>query len=108
MDIFEEYARQVEEFKKKLPEAGELFINELRQELSSTGGPSSPGSPPHSQSGRLANSFRVVDGGDKASVVSDCDYALALENGTSRMAARPYINEALQAAFSRIKALLER
>lgn len=81
--------------------AGELIRAEAHQAIargavSGTGHqPSDPGEPPNRESGLLQNHLGVVQADTLASeVVSDAPYAAALEFGTSRMAARPYLRPA--------------
>ena len=58
---------------------------------------SAPGQPPMSDTGRLANSITLDRVGDlTASVGSALNYALWLEYGTSRMAARPFFRPAVE------------
>jgi phage gpG-like protein len=68
------------------------ILEVIISELSTTSNvPSSPGEPPHKQSGKLANSFTSSIDSDGVTISSDSPYAGMLEYGTSRMAARPYI-----------------
>lgn len=54
--------------------------------------PSRPGEPPHNDTGVLANNIETVQIGPlHVEVSSNAPYAAALEYGTSRMAARPYM-----------------
>jgi HK97 gp10 family phage protein len=58
---------------------------------------SAPGQPPMTDTGRLANSITFDRVGDlTATVGSALDYALHLEYGTSRMAARPFFRPAVE------------
>ena len=58
---------------------------------------SAPGQPPMSDTGRLANSVTFDRVGDlTASVGSTLAYAVHLEYGTSRMAARPFFRPAVE------------
>jgi HK97 gp10 family phage protein len=54
--------------------------------------PSKPGDPPNQDTGHLANSIETVRVAPlKVEVSSNAQYAAALEFGTSRVAARPYM-----------------
>lgn len=58
---------------------------------------SAPGQPPMSDTGRLVNSIEFDKIGDlTATVGSKLTYALYLEYGTSRMAARPFFRPAVE------------
>lgn len=64
---------------------------------------SAPGEAPASDSGKLAGSIRYEKKSDTKHEVSiNSEYALALEVGTSRMAARPFITPALQNAKKKL------
>jgi len=59
---------------------------------------STPGNPPNSDTGYLASNVFVVIDQNKmgSSVESRADYSEALEFGTSKMAARPFMQPALE------------
>ena len=60
--------------------------------------PSKPGDPPNADTHVLDRSIHAEKAGKlKAKAVADAPYALALELGTSRMAARPYMKPATAA-----------
>jgi hypothetical protein len=64
---------------------------------------SAPGQAPASDSGKLVGSIRYEKkSNDKHEVSINSEYALALEVGTSRMAARPFITPALQNAKKKL------
>jgi HK97 gp10 family phage protein len=57
--------------------------------------PSRPGEPPNRDTGELQSKIKNVETGPlTAEVRSEAEYAAALEFGTSRMAARPYMRPA--------------
>lgn len=57
--------------------------------------PSAPGQPPNNDTGYLANNIKNRKTGPlTAEVSSEAEYAAALEFGTSKMAARPYMQPA--------------
>lgn len=68
--------------------------------------PSTPGDPPNRDTGELQAQLKVAQPDMlTAQVVSDVPYASALEFGTSRMAARPYLRPARDRAKPKIAAL---
>lgn len=71
---------------------------------------SSAGNPPNTDTGYLANNIHVsIDrDGLGASVESRADYSEALEFGTSKMAARPFMQPALEENRAKIKAMFSR
>lgn len=66
--------------------------------------PSSPGEPPHKQTGRLRASVgsEVIPNDLTGRVGTNLEYGKCLELGTSRMAARPWLRRSL---FESVKAL---
>ena len=50
------------------------------------------------ETGRLRNSIRVRAEGGQAYVFTDCEYAAAVEFGTSRRSARPFLTAAVWTA----------
>ena len=48
------------------------------------------------ETGRLKNSISVQKKGDWMSVGTDCEYAFSVEFGTSRRAAQPFMQRAVQ------------
>ncbi|MGE4043317.1 MAG: HK97-gp10 family putative phage morphogenesis protein [Acetobacteraceae bacterium] len=74
---------------------------------------SAPGEAPANDTGRLVNSIHTEAKGDGSVVTVSAgsgvvDYAAALEFGTSKMAARPFFNPALEQAKPEIEALMKR
>lgn len=63
---------------------------------------SSPGDFPAKDSGDLAGSVNVSSGrsAEEADILIESDYALDLENGTSKMRARPFILRSVNEALS--------
>lgn len=70
--------------------------------------PSKPGDPPHRDTGHLQGEikFELVNQLE-AQVTSEAEYAAALEFGTSRMAARPYMRPARDKKAPEIQRLFE-
>lgn len=70
---------------------------------------SAPGQPPMSDTGRLVNSIEFDKVGDlTATVGSKLAYALYLEYGTRRMAARPFFRPAVEQIGPKYMARLEK
>jgi len=76
-------------------------------------GPSKPGEPPHARTGRLRNSITAppvlpTDHPMQMLVGTNVEYAPFLEQGTKKMAARPFISRAIKDMRSTIIAILLR
>jgi len=56
-------------------------------------------------SGALQASIHVEGGGGDYSVIADVSYAEAVEYGTSKMAAQPYLRPAVELARAEIEAI---
>ena len=71
---------------------------------------SAPNEPPATDTGFLVNNIFVKFDSDKlgVSVESRANYSLALEFGTSKMAARPFMQPALESNKSKIRTLEKR
>jgi HK97 gp10 family phage protein len=71
--------------------------------------PSLPGQPPNNDTGVLANNIEVIQVRPlKVEVSSNAPYSAALELGTSKMAARPFMGPAVQAKKEEVIALVAR
>lgn len=71
--------------------------------------PSRPGEPPNNDSDHLRNNIETTNPSPLlARVSSNADYAAALEFGTSRMAARPYMRPARDKMAPKIVELFEK
>lgn len=68
---------------------------------------SAPGEYPKSDTGRLASSIRTDFSFLNASVGSDLNYSAWLENGTPRMAARPWLGRTLEEQSPKIKQIVD-
>tara|TARA_R110000868_G_scaffold338306_1_gene599036 strand:+ start:96 stop:506 length:411 start_codon:yes stop_codon:yes gene_type:complete len=66
---------------------------------------STAGNPPNSDTGYLAGNIHLVIDGDKlgCSVESRANYSVALEFGTSSIAARPFLQPALESQSRKIQ-----
>lgn len=71
---------------------------------------STAGNPPNTDTGYLASNIHLVVDGDRmgCSVESRADYSESLEFGTSTMAARPFMQPALESQRPKIRTLFAR
>ena len=77
--------------------SGHLWVQQIQQGMSAAGSPSEPGDYPGVRSGILRASVRYqVIGSDELRVGTNTSYARYLEDGTSRMAARPIIGNRIE------------
>lgn len=89
------------EIKNEIETGAKTGITYQRGNISHTA--SAPGQAPASDSGKLVGSIRYKKKSATEHEVSiNSEYALALEVGTSRMAARPFITPALQNAKKKL------
>ncbi len=100
--------------------AGELLATEAQTSITrgSAGGtsggkhqhiPSRPGEPPHNFTGHLANSIEVTQPNPLlVRVTSQAPYSAALEFGTSKMEARPFMRPARDKTRKEGLALIQR
>jgi HK97 gp10 family phage protein len=89
------------EMKNEIETGAKTGITYQRGNISHTA--SAPGQAPASDSGKLVGSIRYKKKSATEHEVSiNSEYALALEVGTSRMAARPFITPALQKAKKKL------
>lgn len=93
----------------RLPRAANMLRNAELSVLSGNKSPSPPGSPPGRRSGFLRLSwtpFYTAGGGSGVfGITSGAHYAGYLEHGTSKMAARPFVDKIQQEALPEIEAL---
>jgi len=115
-------AELTEEFRRRLFKAGAVAASHCRRILSTSSranGPSSPGDPPHADTGRLRNSVThdVVNRGDGelvAVIGTNVEYAPHLQFGTKnkdgsvRISPRPFIDVAVYEKREEIKKILDR
>lgn len=96
----------IEDEAKGLIMAGSSSGRETKKHLHE---PSRPGEPPNNDRGTLhGNIETVMKEPLTAEVSSNASYAAALEYGTSKMAARPYMAPAVEATRRRARELLAR
>jgi hypothetical protein len=70
--------------------------------------PSLPGEPPNNDTGVLVSHIEVTQPAPlRVLVTSEADYAVPLETGTSKMAARPYMRPATQRKRKRVVELVQ-
>jgi HK97 gp10 family phage protein len=106
------YERELRaKMRRRMTAAAIVVRDSVKVSLSTSYPPASaPGSPPHLRTNRLRSSiaYEVTEGprGIEARVGTNVQYALALELGTSRMAARPFLRPALARERARIERIL--
>lgn len=115
--IFPDYLKQVQNI---IAEGGNLVRNTAVQSIQSHGSAgrvyekynprrthtaSTEGNPPNTDTGFLVSNIHLVIDGDKlgVSVESRADYSEALEFGTSKMGARPFLQPALEENRGKIR-----
>lgn len=77
--------------------AGHLWVQQIQAGMTAASSPSTPGDYPGVRSGVLRSSIRYqVFGADELRVGTDVSYARYLEDGTSRMEARPIIGTRIE------------
>jgi len=80
------------ELQKNMEQAADYLAQKTQEAIATPYPPaSSPGNPPHLRSGDLQRSVHPVLMPNSFKVVADMPYALMLEFGTSKMAARPFL-----------------
>ena len=104
---------EVENIRNEVRGANLECAKELRnaelQVLATPHGPSPPGSLPGVRSGNLRRNWTMESSSeDLIAIRSGMIYSGFLETGTSKMAARPYVEKVKEAAEPRIVAVLSR
>ncbi len=101
------------EVSKALFAAGEVVEAEAGRSITagSTSGknhvPSAPGQPPNNDTGVLARNIETVQVEPfRVEVSSNAPYSVALEFGTSKMAARPFMSPAVQATRKKVQQII--
>lgn len=102
----------VEELKNKVMSKATQGMHILRNaeiETLTNPSPAAPGNPPGIRTGALRNqwSYSVKSGGDTVIIHGEpgVGYAGYLENGTRKMAARPYVDKILETAEPELESL---
>lgn len=110
--IQEEVKSRVERTKQQVDSKMLQGANELRNAaltVLANPSPSAPGSPPGVRSGNLRTKWHVLPSGGGGhgtmAIQSGMHYAGYLEHGTSKMAARPYVEKVKETAMPEILAL---
>jgi hypothetical protein len=102
---------------RKMVASGKIVATPTKNKASLLYGafPSSPGEPPHKQTGRLQGSITwelsrrgLFGRGLMARVGTNLEYGRYLENGTRRMRPRPWLKRSLDAVRPQIKIILSR
>ena len=86
---------KVDEVKQKISERTPRAANVLRNHALSVlanPSPSAPGSPPGVRTGLLRTAWSPFSGANICGITSGAHYAGYLEHGTSKMAARPFVD----------------
>jgi HK97 gp10 family phage protein len=94
---------------QRLEAAAILLKNEIKQDLSEPSPPvSSPGTPPHKDTGRIRASIshEVDTQALTARVGTNVEYAKYLELGTKNMAARPFLRRAFNEHLEKLKQIM--
>lgn len=87
---------------QQTPKGGRTYRRGKKMHTSST-----PGSPPALDYGALFNSIKSERDGNGAIVFTDKKYAPPLENGTARMAARPFMRPAADEHEQEVAAVVQ-
>lgn len=109
------FRKMERELTKRLKRVGEMVASQVRKNISTStraNGPSSPGEFPHADTGFLRKSVShrlASDGGRHEQAVligSTVEYSRYLEEGTSHMAARPFLVRTVREMEADIKRVL--
>ena len=90
----------------RLPRAANALRNEELNVLANPS-PSAPGSPPGVRSGDLRRNWTMFYGGDTFGIEAGMGYAGYLEGGTSKMAARPFVQKIQDQAMPQIRSIFQ-
>lgn len=90
----------------RLPRAANALRNSELKVLANPS-PSAPGSPPGVRSGDLRRNWTMFYGGDTFGIEAGMGYAGYLEGGTSKMAARPFVDKIQEQAMPDIQSIFQ-
>ena len=99
-----EVQRVKNEAEARLPRGANALRNAALSVLANSS-PSAPGSPPGVRSGNLRRNWTMFSGGWVFGITSGMGYAGYLEHGTSKMAARPFVEKIKEEAMPQIQAI---
>ena len=89
-----QWARELmEEFAEEIVDSAEAVLSRTRAPAVSR-----PGEPPARRNGNLATNWTIWETDSQVTVFPNADYAAYLEDGTRKMAARPFMDEIAAAA----------
>lgn len=103
-DFINKFPNAAEEMGKQAAlQAGLVLQKQMKEVMGSNGGPPAPaGGPPAIRKGNLRRSIQVQQTDTQVKVGSNLEYARYLEYGTSKMAARPWLNRSFNLAKTRM------
>lgn len=94
----------MQKVKAKYPDAARELKNAAHTTLSGPS-PSAPGSTPGVRSGHLRRDWSTFYGDGSFGITSQAEYSGHLEHGTSKMAARPYVEKVKEQAMPKIRSI---
>lgn len=103
-------AQRVESVKTATRASMPRCANQLRNaelDVLNNESPSAPGNPPGVRTGDLRRNWIILYGDNTFGIQSEMNYAGYLEHGTSKMAARPFVDKIQESALPRIRTILE-
>ena len=110
--VQEEVKNRIEQTKRQVDAKMMQGANELRNAaltVLANPSPSAPGSPPGVRSGNLRRNWNMYSSGGGGNgifgIQSGMHYSGYLEHGTSKMAARPYVEKIKETAMPEIRSL---
>lgn len=91
--------------------AGDMITSKVKQNINIStrrNGPSEPGNFPHKDTGKLQQSIQAEQpDGWSVTVGAYVDYALGLELGTSKVAARPFLRPTFNEMLPKLRGLFK-
>lgn len=108
IEVRETRERAQEQMNSRLPRAANALRNAALEVLSGNPSPSPPGTPPGRRSGHLRTSWTTYHSGGAAGIFgikSGAHYAGYLQDGTSKMEARPFVEKIKETALPEIIAI---